>query len=40
MSPRSQEIYTRWMQALEMQARQRGENAEIGRTGVRGVSSM
>ena len=40
MSPRSQDIYTRWMQALEMQARQRGENAEIGRTGVRGVSSM
>ncbi len=39
MSPTSQEIFNNWIQALEMQERQFGENARIGRTGVEGVSA-
>lgn len=39
MSEVSQEIFQRHVQALEQQARQYGENAEIGRTGVEGVRS-
>ena len=37
MSPVAQENLQRWMQALEQQQTQFGENAEIGRTGVEGV---
>lgn len=37
MSPVAQENLQRWMQALEQQNTQFGENAEIGRTGVEGV---
>lgn len=37
MSPTAQENLQRWMQALEQQQTQFGENAEIGRTGVEGV---
>jgi len=37
MSPAAQENLQRWMQALEQQNTQFGENAEIGRTGVEGV---
>ena len=37
MSPAAQENLQRWMQALEQQQTQFGENAEIGRTGVEGV---
>ncbi len=37
MSPMAQENLQRWMQALEQQQTQFGENAEIGRTGVEGV---
>ena len=37
MSPMAQENLQRWMQALEQQNTQFGENAEIGRTGVEGV---
>ena len=39
MSPASQDIYQRWIQALEQMNTQFGENAEIGKTGVRGVSA-
>lgn len=39
MSEASQEMFGRWIQALEMQARQFGENATIGRTGVQGVNA-
>lgn len=39
MSPASQDIYQRWIQALEQMVTQYGENAEIGKTGVRGVES-
>jgi hypothetical protein len=39
MSPVSQDIYQRWIQALEQMNTQFGENAEIGKTGVRGVSA-
>ena len=38
MSPTSQEMMQRWLAALEQQNTQFGENAEIGRTGVEGVS--
>lgn len=37
MGPASQEIFQKWLAALEQQARQFGENAQIGRTGVEGV---
>ena len=37
MSPVAQENLQRWMEALEQQNTQFGENAEIGRTGVEGV---
>jgi len=37
MSPVSQEILQRHIRALQQQAQQFGENAETGRTGVRGV---
>ena len=39
MSPASQEMYQRWISALEQMVTQFGENAEIGKTGVRGVES-
>ena len=39
MSPASQDIYQRWIQALQQMDTQFGENAEIGKTGVRGVSA-
>ena len=39
MSPASQEMYGRWISALEQMVTQFGENAEIGKTGVRGVES-
>ena len=39
MSPASQDIYQRWIQALQQMDTQFGENAEIGKTGVRGVES-
>ena len=39
MSPQSQDIYQRWIQALEQMNTQFGENAEIGKTGVRGVEA-
>ena len=39
MSPQSQDIYQRWIQALQQMNTQFGENAEIGRTGVRGVEA-
>lgn len=39
MSPVSQEMYQRWISALEQMVKQFGENAEIGKTGVRGVES-
>ena len=39
MSPASQDIYQRWIQALQQMNTQFGENAEIGKTGVRGVSA-
>ena len=39
MSPASQEMYQRWISALEQMVKQFGENAEIGKTGVRGVES-
>lgn len=39
MSPASQELYQRWLAALQQMVTQYGENAEIGRTGVRGVES-
>ena len=39
MSEVSQAIFQRHVQALEQQARQFGENAAIGRTGVRGVEA-
>jgi hypothetical protein len=37
MSPASQEMMQRWLQALQQQNTQYGENAQIGRTGVEGV---
>ena len=40
MSDVSQGIFQRHIQALEQQARQYGENAEIGRTGVAGVAEL
>ncbi len=39
MSAASQELAGKWIQALEMQSRQYGENAEIGRTGVKSVQA-
>lgn len=39
MSPASQEMYQRWISALGQMVTQFGENAEIGKTGVRGVES-
>ena len=39
MSPASQDIYQCWIQALQQMDTQFGENAEIGKTGVRGVSA-
>lgn len=39
MSPAAQENYQRWIEALEQMVTQFGENAEIGKTGVRGVGS-
>ena len=39
MSSASQDIYQRWIAALEQMVTQFGENAEIGKTGVRGVES-
>lgn len=40
MSPRSQEMMARWIEALRQQDTQYGQNAEIGRTGVQGVGAM
>jgi hypothetical protein len=39
MSPTSQELFNRWIAALEQQNTQYGENAQIGRTGVEGVGA-
>lgn len=39
MSPKAAEMLQNWIAALEQQARQFGENAEIGKTGVKGVSA-
>lgn len=39
MSVGSQQIFQKWIQALEQQATQHGKNAAIGRTGVDGVMS-
>ena len=39
MSPKSAEMLENWIVALEQQARQFGENAEIGKTGVKGVTA-
>ena len=38
MSPRSLEMMEQWIAALEQQNTQYGENAEIGKTGVKGVN--
>ena len=40
MGETSREMLQRWMEALEQQAQQFGANAEIGRTGVRGVAAQ
>ena len=39
MSPLAQENYQRWIEALQQMVTQFGENAEIGKTGVKGVES-
>lgn len=39
MSPVSQDMMNRWIQALQQQQTQYGENAEIGKTGVEGVGA-
>ena len=39
MSPRSQEMYQQWLAALQQMVTQYGENAEIGKTGVKGVEA-
>jgi hypothetical protein len=39
LSADSQQKLSQWLQALEMQERQYGENAEIGRTGVESIES-
>ena len=39
MGETSREMLQRWMEALGQQAQQFGANAEIGRTGARGVTS-
>lgn len=40
MSPTSQDMMNRWIQALQQQQTQFGENAEIGKTGVQGVGAQ
>ena len=39
MGERSQMLYQQWLEALNQMNTQFGENAEIGRTGVRGVEA-
>lgn len=39
MPPRSQEMMQQWLEALQQQDTQFGENAEIGKTGVQGVNA-
>ena len=40
MSPASQDLMNRWIQALQQQDTQYGQNAEIGKTGVQGVGAQ
>ncbi len=40
MSPRSQEMLSQWIAALEQQNTQFGVNAEVGRTGVPGIQAQ
>ena len=40
MSPTSQDMMNRWIAALQQQQTQYGENAEIGKTGVKGVGAQ
>ncbi len=40
MTPRSQEMMQQWLSALEQQNTQYGQNAEIGKTGVKGVTAQ
>ncbi len=40
MGETSREMLAKWMEALEMQGQQFGANAEIGRTGVKGVQAQ
>ena len=40
MSPTSQQMMQQWLDALNQQQTQFGENAQIGKTGVEGVTAQ
>ena len=40
MSPTSQQMMQQWLEALNQQQTQFGENAQIGKTGVEGVTAQ